>query len=121
VRRDYTLLGPLEAARSSGLLRAPHSRGPVFSPTGRRPAGRAFRGDRPLRLFYFQATRRIRSVWVATGTGIAPFVAFVRAGVRGFDLLHGCGPVAELYYRDELSRAARAIRAVYLRARSARL
>lgn len=40
-----------------------------------------------------------RSVFVATGTGVAPYVAFARAGIRDFTLLHGVAAVSELYYR----------------------
>jgi benzoate/toluate 1,2-dioxygenase reductase component len=44
------------------------------------------------------------SVFVATGTGIAPFVAFCRSGVRGNYLLHGISGLTELYYREVLER-----------------
>lgn len=53
---------------------------------------------------YRRSTRR--PVFVATGTGIAPFVAMVRDGVRGFTLLHGVGAAGELLYREEMARAA---------------
>jgi ferredoxin-NADP reductase len=39
---------------------------------------------------------------VATGTGIAPFVAMIRAGAQPSWLLHGVRASEELYYRDEL-------------------
>jgi ferredoxin-NADP reductase len=42
---------------------------------------------------------------VATGTGIAPFVAMIRAGARPAWLLHGVRTAEELYYRDELEAA----------------
>jgi benzoate/toluate 1,2-dioxygenase reductase subunit len=44
---------------------------------------------------------------VATGTGIAPFAAMARAGVRGFLLLHGVREPEELYY-EALFRGAAA-------------
>jgi benzoate/toluate 1,2-dioxygenase reductase component len=46
------------------------------------------------------------AVFVATGTGIAPFVAFVHGGAKNFHLLHGVRSEAELYYRSLLSQAA---------------
>lgn len=45
-------------------------------------------------------------VFVATGTGIAPFVSMVRAGVSGFTLLHGAGTLQDLHYRRVLQPAA---------------
>ena len=46
------------------------------------------------------------AVCVATGTGIAPFVAFVRSGARPHLLLHGARSFAELHYRETLATAA---------------
>ena len=105
LRRDYTLLGPLEAGHLAICVR--HIPGGRCSPrrAGARP-GERFTVTAPFGYFTFKQSAH-RAVWVATGTGIAPFVAFVRAGARGFDLLHGAHTVADLYYRDELSRSAR--------------
>lgn len=46
------------------------------------------------------------TVMVASGTGIAPFTAMVRAGARPLALLHGVRTAEELYYRAELQTAA---------------
>lgn len=51
--------------------------------------------------FLFQETAR-RSVCVATGSGIAPFVSYMRSGVRVATLLHGVSQASQLYYRNEL-------------------
>ncbi len=48
-----------------------------------------------------------RAVFVATGTGIAPFVSMVRSGIRGFILLHGVRTREDLGYRSLLEPAAR--------------
>jgi len=40
------------------------------------------------------------AVFVATGTGIAPFAAMARSGVRGFLLLHGVRAPEDLAYED---------------------
>jgi ferredoxin-NADP reductase len=55
--------------------------------------------------FIFQPSER-PAVFVASGTGIAPFVAMARSGVRGFTLLHGAREAAGLYYQAELRAAA---------------
>ena len=59
----------------------------------------------PYGYFHFKASER-RAVFVATGTGIAPFVSMMRSGVNDFILLHGVRQAADLYYRSELEAAA---------------
>ncbi len=55
--------------------------------------------------FIFKPSRR-PPVFVATGTGIAPFCAMVRSGVSGFTLLHGVNRPQDLYYQSELESVA---------------
>jgi benzoate/toluate 1,2-dioxygenase reductase component len=105
VSRDYTPLGPAGGPELAFCVRhIPRGR---FSTrlAGARPGDR-FQVTPPFGYFTFHNTSR-PSVCVATGTGIAPFVAFARSGVRGFDLLHGVRSAGELYYSRELSGAAR--------------
>lgn len=45
-------------------------------------------------------------VFVATGTGIAPFCSMVRSGITGFTCLHGVDSPQDLYYQSELESAA---------------
>jgi len=45
-------------------------------------------------------------VFIATGTGVAPFVSMCLAGCSGFTLLHGVRYPGEQYYADILQRAA---------------
>lgn len=45
-------------------------------------------------------------VFVATDTGVAPFVSMVRSGVKGFTLFHGALRKEELYYSGILRAAA---------------
>jgi len=47
------------------------------------------------------------AVFVATGTGIAPFVAFANDGVKKYRLLHGVRTAEELYYRNILTSTAK--------------
>jgi benzoate/toluate 1,2-dioxygenase reductase component len=49
--------------------------------------------------FTFRPSGR-HAVFVATGSGIAPFVSMVRSGVEGFTLLHGARDPQDLHYRD---------------------
>ena len=56
---------------------------------------------------YFNFSPSPRSpVFIATDTGIAPFVSMARSGMQGFTLLHGARHAAELYYQDLLRQSA---------------
>ena len=46
------------------------------------------------------------AVFVATGTGIAPFSSMARSGVSGYILLHGVSSPADLYYGSLLQQSA---------------
>jgi len=49
--------------------------------------------------FTFKPSSR-KPVFIATGTGIAPFVSFARSGVTDFTLLHQAISADELYYQS---------------------
>jgi ferredoxin-NADP reductase len=50
---------------------------------------------------YFTFSRSERApIFIATGTGVAPFVSFVRSGVTDYTLLHQAISADELYYRS---------------------
>ena len=56
---------------------------------------------------YFTFNRSERApVFVATGTGIAPFVSMGRCGVTDFILLHEVELAADLYYQDLFRKIA---------------
>jgi len=56
---------------------------------------------------YFTFKPSIRPpVFMATGTGIAPFCSMARSGVTGFTLLHGVDSPQDLYYQSVLESAA---------------
>ena len=56
---------------------------------------------------YFTFNRSERPpVFVATGTGIAPFVSMGRSGISDFILLHEVELAAELYYQDLCRKTA---------------
>lgn len=67
--------------------------------------GTRFQFTGPHGYFIFRPSQR-PAVFVATGTGIAPFVAMVRSGVQGFTLLHGVRTRDELYYQNVFSGIA---------------
>jgi ferredoxin-NADP reductase len=104
IHRDYTIVsGPQEDIISlcirhvrdgkfSGVI-ASASPGTQFTFTG--PHG-YFR--------YFPSEDQ--AVFIATGTGIAPFVSFVHDHVSDFILLHGITDPSEQYYKEKFTSAA---------------
>jgi NAD(P)H-flavin reductase len=55
--------------------------------------------------FTFRPSER-PAIFVATGTGIAPFAAMASDGARGFTLFHGVRRLNECYYQSLMMRAA---------------
>lgn len=73
----------------------------------RLPVGHAMRMIGPKGKFMLEPDDRRTHLYVATGTGVAPFMAMMRQTAIDRDprrtvLLHGCSYVEELGYRDEL-------------------
>ena len=64
----------------------------------------AFSG--PFGYFIYQSVQR-KPVFVATGTGIAPFYSMLRAGISDVILLHGVRKAEELYYASEIQKSAK--------------
>jgi ferredoxin-NADP reductase len=57
---------------------------------------------------YFIFTPSPRApIFIATGTGVAPFVSMAGAGVKDFTLLHGVSDVQDLYYKNRLAASAK--------------
>jgi ferredoxin-NADP reductase len=102
--RDYSLIGSRQDSDLSICLRnVPHG---ALSPR----IANARKGDRihispAFGHFLFQSWGRT-PVFIATGTGIAPFVSYVRSGVTGYLLLHGVRSEEDLYYRAIISGSA---------------
>lgn len=80
--------------------------GRVSARLGSLPIGSELTFSGPFGYFTYRPTGR-QAVFVATGTGIAPFAAMNRSGVRDYILLHGVRRSSELYYRGELESIAR--------------
>lgn len=55
--------------------------------------------------FVFRPSDR-KPIFVATGTGIAPFLSMAQSGIRGFSLLHIVPRDEDLYYREYLEDTA---------------
>jgi NAD(P)H-flavin reductase len=72
----------------------------LFTPTLQSAElGCVFKITGPHGYFVFRPSHR-PAVFVATGTGIAPFVSMARAGVIDFTLLHGVTNAEDLYYES---------------------
>ena len=67
--------------------------------------GKPFTIDGPYGYFTYKPSIR-PAVFVATGTGIAPFCSMARAGVSGFTILHGVRLPEDLYYLDQFKHSA---------------
>ena len=81
--------------------------GGLFSPIlAEAEAGSDLSFTGPYGYFVYRTSER-DPVFVATGTGIAPFVSMARSGVTGFTLLHGARTSAELFYEDVFRKTAK--------------
>jgi benzoate/toluate 1,2-dioxygenase reductase component len=103
IARDYTLINaPQDRELAICVRHVPQ--GKMTPILAKAPIGQVFDMTPAFGFFIFQPSQK-PAVFVASGTGIAPFVAFVRAGVREGCLLHGVHHFDELYYRDLLAPA----------------
>jgi ferredoxin-NADP reductase len=104
VARDYSLIStPDDTALSICIRHIPD--GTLTPLLANLDYGRDIDASGPLGYFTWYASTR-PAVCVATGTGVAPFLAFVRSGARPRLLLHGVRNIEDLFYRDELASAA---------------
>ena len=102
--RDYSLVSAPQDTHLKLCIRLiPNGR--LSAELSRMPTGADLAFSGPRGYFTFKPSPR-KPVFIATGTGIAPFVAMARAGIDGFILLHGVRQPDELYYRPELEAAA---------------
>jgi ferredoxin-NADP reductase len=103
LERDYSLISGAEEPCLALCIR--HLPQGALTPVlASLETGSALEFSGPRGHFTFRPSDR-PAVIVATGTGIAPFSAMARSGVRGFLLLQGVREPEELYY-PELFRAA---------------
>jgi ferredoxin-NADP reductase len=102
--RDYSLI-PGDLPNELELLIRTVTGGDVTVHLSRCPLETPLQYKGPSGHFIYRPSPR-PVVFVATGTGIAPFAAMCRDGVKGFVLLHGVRTVGELYYRNLIEPAA---------------
>jgi ferredoxin-NADP reductase len=102
--RDYSLVNAPAAAELVLCVRIV-SEGHFTPRLARAPIHSRFDVSGPYGYFTFQPGIR-PAVFVATGSGIAPFVAMARSGIKGFTLLHGVNDARGLHYEAELRAAA---------------
>jgi benzoate/toluate 1,2-dioxygenase reductase component len=98
--RDYTMVSaPDDASLEFCIAMVDQGRFSTDILTAK--IGTSFELSGPHGHFIFQGPVN-PAVFVATGTGIAPFVSFCRAGIRDALLLHGAQSPDGLIYRDLL-------------------
>ena len=96
ITRDYSLVSAPDD--SDLVLCIRNVSGGVLSPElSALPIGSRLHFTGPDGYFVFRPSVR-PAVFVATGTGIAPFCSMVRAGITEVTLLHGVATAADLYY-----------------------
>ena len=103
--RDYTMVSTPDAKRIDFCI-AMVDGGRFSSDIQKAGIGSTFQLTGPHGHFVFQGPAN-PAVFVATGTGVAPFVAFCRSGVDAGLLLHGVGTPDRLIYRDILQSGLR--------------
>ncbi|MEW6440170.1 MAG: FAD-binding oxidoreductase [bacterium] len=96
--RDYSLACGREAPTLLLCIRRVQA-GLLTGYLASAPRGTALTFRGPRGYFAFRPSER-PAVFVATGTGVAPFASMARSGVSGFTLLHGVRTPEDLYYQD---------------------
>jgi len=102
--RDYSLI-PGDTQNQLVLLIRSVDNGVVSTHLSRCPLGTVLDFSGPGGHFIYRPSSR-QAVFVATGTGIAPFAAMSRTGVKGFVILHGVRDPNDLYFQSLVEAAA---------------
>ncbi len=103
VERDYSLVSAPADTNLILCIRKVHE-GILSSQLSEIPLGTRLHFTGPHGYFTFKPSPR-PAVFVATGTGLAPFCSMVRSGINDITLLHGVSLAADLYYADLLRPA----------------
>jgi ferredoxin-NADP reductase len=96
--RDYSLASAGESTSLALCIRKIQS-GTLSTFLASAARGTTLKFTGPHGYFVFRPSAR-PAVFVATGTGIAPFASMARSGTAGFTLLHGVRTAEDLYYQD---------------------
>lgn len=102
--REYTLLSPPTATELRFLVKRIKG-GEVSSALAELVPGATVGMGRAKGYLVYRSTDRPK-FFIATGVGIAPFVAMAAAGVTDFTLIHGARTLSGLFFRQELTAAA---------------
>ena len=105
MERDYSLI-TTPSDSTLGLCLYKVEEGQFSSVFAAVEIGTKFGFTGPYGYFTYRPSKR-PAVFVATGTGIAPFLSISRSGVTEFTLLHGARTASDLYYQDFFRRTAR--------------
>lgn len=104
VERDYSIVSVSEDPDICLCIRLVRG-GALSSELNTAPIGSRFSFTGPSGYFTFKPSLR-PAVFVATGTGVAPFCSMLRSGATGITLLHGTKSPSELYYKSIFQSAA---------------
>ena len=105
VERDYSLVSAPADPNLALCIRKVEG-GRLSPDLSNAPVGSQFSFNGPHGYFTFRPSTR-PAIFVATGTGLAPFVSMARSNVTGFILLHGVNSASDVYYKSEIKSAAR--------------
>lgn len=103
-KREYTILSSPDAVELRFLIKLA-SGGKVSSALANMAPGSVLEMGKAKGYLTFRSTER-QVYFVATGVGVAPFVAMAAGGVRGFTLVHGARNQSGFFYRQELAAVA---------------
>jgi len=104
IERDYSLVTAPSDPNLALCIR--NIEGGILSPElSNAPVGTRFNFNGPHGYFTFRPSAR-PAIFVATGTGLAPFVSMARSGITGFTLLHGVSSTADMYYASVFQSTA---------------
>ncbi len=103
VERDYTMVSAPEAETLNFCLKI-REEGRFSKTILTAPLGHPFQMSGPHGHFVYRKSEN-PALFVATGTGIAPFVAFSQSEIGKATLLHGVGSAELLTYQEILQRA----------------
>ncbi len=105
IERDYSL-SSAPSDRNLALCIRNIEGGAMSSFLGSMDIGSQIAFSGPFGYFTFQSLER-KPVFVATGTGIAPFCCMLRSRISEVTLLHGVRNRQELYYASEIQKLAK--------------
>ena len=104
LERDYTPVSSPQDPDITLCIRKVET-GKLTPALGASDIGTRFEISKPEGYFTFKPSHH-PPVFVATGTGIAPFCSMLRSGVTGFTLLHGVDSPQDVYYQSQFESGA---------------